>query len=141
MHTLAVTLGIAKAAGLVVLTEELVRSSAPSAELMVRNDLAKAIAQFLDQQFLSPDYAAVANVSPASITSGVNPTAATGTTAARCAPTCRRCSVVDRANLDPSGRLDHAATTALAISLMLNALGQPVFPNINMNGGSSSACR
>lgn len=138
MHTLAVTLGIAKAAGLVVLTEELVRSSAPSAELMVRNDLVKAIAQFLDQQFLSPDYAAVANVSPASMTSGVAPLAATGTTSATL-----RADVQTlfgqwiSTNLDPSGGVwIMPATTALAISLMLNALGQPVFPGITMNGGT-----
>jgi HK97 family phage major capsid protein len=137
MHTLAVTLGIAKAAGLVVLTQELVRSSSPSAELMVRNDLVKAIAQFLDQQFLSPDYAAVANVSPASITNGVNPTAATGTTAATLRADVQTLfNVWIAQNLDPTGGVwIMPATTALSISLMLNALGQPVFPGITMNGG------
>lgn len=138
MHTLAVTLGIAKAAGLVVLTQELVRSSSPSAELMVRNDLVKAIAQFLDQQFLSPDYAAVANVSPASMTSGVNPTLATGTTAATLRADVQTLFGLWIAqNLDPSkGVWVMPVTTALAISLMLNALGQPVFPGITMNGGT-----
>lgn len=137
MHTMAITLGIAKAAGLVVLTQELVRSSSPSAELMVRNDLVKAIAQFLDQQFLSPDYAAVANVSPASITSGVNPIAASSTTAAALRADVQTLfGVWIAANLDPTGGVwIMPATTALAISLMLNALGQPVFPGITMNGG------
>lgn len=137
MHTMAITLGIAKAAGLVVLTQELVRSSSPSAELMVRNDLVKAIAQFLDQQFLSPDYAAVANVSPASITSGVNPLAATGTTAATLRADVQTLfGTWIAANLDPTGGVwIMPATMALAISLMLNALGQPVFPGITMNGG------
>lgn len=137
MHTLAVTLGIAKAAGLVVLTQELVRSSQPSAELMVRNDLVKAIAQFLDQQFLSPDYAAVANVSPASMTSGVAPTPATGTTSAALRADVQTLfGVWIAANLDPTGGVwVMPATTALSISLMLNALGQPVFPKITMNGG------
>src|ERR1035437_3773334 len=126
MHTIAITLGIEKAAGLVVLTQELVRSSSPSAELMVRNDLVKAIAQFLDQQFLSPDYAAVANVSPASITSGVNPLAATGTTAATLRADVQTLfGTWIAANLDPTGGVwIMPATTALAISLMLNALGQ-----------------
>lgn len=138
MHTMAITLGIAKAAGLVVLTQELVRSASPSAELMVRNDLTKAIAQFLDQQFLSPDYAAVTNVSPASITSGVNPLAATGTTAATLRADVQTLfGVWIAANLDPTGGVwVMPATTALAISLMLNALGQPVFPGISMNGGT-----
>ncbi|HXU04660.1 MAG TPA: phage major capsid protein, partial [Polyangia bacterium] len=40
-------------------------------------------------------------------------------------------------NLDPTGGVwIMPATTALAISLMLNALGQPVFPGITMNGGT-----
>lgn len=137
MHTLEVTLGIAKAAGLVVLTEELVRSSQPSAELMVRNDLTKAIAQFLDQQFVDPGYSAVANVSPASITNGVNPTAATGTASADLRKDVQTLfGVWIAANLDPTGGVwIMTPTRALAISLMLNALGQPVFPKITMNGG------
>ena len=53
---MAVNLGMAKAAGLVTLDDELVRSSSPSAELLVRNDLGKAIGQFLDVQFIAPDW-------------------------------------------------------------------------------------
>jgi len=82
LNTLDVTLGIAKAAGLVVLTEELVRSSAPSAEMLVRNDLMKAITEFTDVRFVDPGYAAVTNVNPASITNGVTATAPSGTNAA-----------------------------------------------------------
>jgi len=138
MHTTQTTLGIAKAAGLVVLTQELVRSSAPSAEMMVRNDLIAAIAQFLDQQFIAPDYAAVANVSPASVTNGVVPIAPTGTTSAALRADVQTLFAAwIAANLDPSGGVwVMTPTTALAISLMLNALGQPVFPTINMNGGT-----
>ncbi len=138
LHTLEVTLGISKAAGLVVLTQELVRSSAPSAEILVRNDLIKTIATFLDVHFIAPDYAAVANVSPASITNGVAPTAATGTTSAFLradVQTLFGTWIAD--NLDPQGGAwVMTPTTALSISLMLNALGQPVFPDITMNGGT-----
>jgi HK97 family phage major capsid protein len=137
LNTLEVTLGIAKAAGLVVLTEELVRSSEPSAEMLVRNDIAKAIASFLDVQFIAPDYAAVTNVSPASITNGVTPTAATGTTSAALRTDVQTLfGIWIAANVDPSGGAwIMTPTSALAISLMLNALGQPVFPEITMNGG------
>lgn len=137
MHTLEVTLAIAKAAGLVVLTEELVRSSQPSAELIVRNDLMKAIAQFLDVQFVDPGFAAVANVSPASITNGVEPIAATGTASANLRTDVQTLFAAwITANLDPSGGVFiMTPTRALAISLMLNALGQPVFPKMTMNGG------
>jgi len=69
------TLGIAKAAGIIVLTEELVRLSNPSAEALCRADMVAGIAAFLDQQFIDPAVAAVAGVNPASITNGA-PTAA-----------------------------------------------------------------
>lgn len=132
------SLGIAKAAGLVVLTKELIMSSSPNAEVLVRNDLAASIAQFLDQQFIAPDYAAVANVSPASITNGVAPTAATGTTSAFLRADVQTLfGTWIAANVDPSTAVwIMTPTTALAISLMLNALGQPVFPGITMNGGT-----
>jgi HK97 family phage major capsid protein len=104
----------------------------------VRNDLTASIAAFLDVQFISPDYAAVANVSPASITSGVAPTAATAATAAALRTDVQTLFATWIANnLDPSsGAWIMTATQALAISLMLNSLGQPVFPDITMNGGT-----
>lgn len=142
MGTFAVTLGMAKAAGLVVLDQELIRASAPSAEMMVRNDLAKAVAQFVDTQFVSPDVAAVANVSPASITNGVNPIPATGTASANLRADVQTLfNLWITQNLDPTGGVwIMTPTQALAISLMLNALGQPVFSGpgntINMNGGT-----
>jgi len=132
------TLGIAKAAGLVVLDKELMMSSSPSAEVLVRNDLSKAIAQFLDVQFIAPDYAAVANVSPASITNGVVPVAATGTTAATLRADVQTLFAAwDAANLSSQGAV-WIMTPALAraISLMLNALGQPVFPTMTPDGGT-----
>lgn len=138
LNTLEVTLGIAKAAGLVVLTEELVRSSSPSAEMLVRNDLMKSISTFLDVQFIAPDYAASANVSPASITNGVTPTAATGTTAATLRTDIQTLMAgFITSNVDPSGFvLIMTPATALAIGLMLNSLGNPVFPNMSMSGGN-----
>lgn len=135
---LEVTLGIAKAAGLVVLTEELVRSSEPSAELLMRNDLTKSIATFLDVRFVDPSYAAVANVSPASITNGVTPLVPTGVTAATLRADVQTLfGTWINANVDPSGAVwIMSPTRALAISLMLNALGQPVFPGMTIDGGT-----
>lgn len=138
LGTTEVTLDQAKAAGLVVLTEELVRSSAPSAELLVRNDLIKAIAEFLDVRFVDPNYAAVSNVSPASITNGVTPLTPTGTNAAAARADVQTLfDTYIAANLDPSGAVwIMTPTTALAFSLMQNALGQAEFPNITLNGGT-----
>ena len=67
------SLGFAKAAGIVVITQELARFSSPSAELKVRNDLTGQMVTFLDQQFIDPSVAAVANVSPASVTNASRP--------------------------------------------------------------------
>ena len=138
MGTSEVRLGIAKAAGMVVLTEELVRSSSPSAELLVRSDLTKSIAQFLDQQFIDPDFAAVTNVSPGSVTNGVTPTAASGVDAAALRDDVQTLFGIWIANnLDPSaGVWIMPPAVALAISLMLNPLGQPLYPTINMMGGT-----
>lgn len=136
--TFAVTLGMAKAAGLVSIDDELVRSSSPSAELLVRNDLAAAIAQFLDVQFLDPDIAAVANVSPASILNGVAPTAASGVTEATLrTDTSALLNAWITANLDLSkGVWIMTPGQAMAIGDMLNPLGQQTFPGINMMGGT-----
>lgn len=137
LGTSEVTLGIAKAAGLVVLTEELVRSSQPSAELLVRNDLMKTIAQFLDQQFIDPNYAPVANVSPGSVTYGVTGLQPTGTNyAAVSADVQTTFGTFISANLDPTGCVwIMPPTRALALSMMQNALSQPQFPKITMQGG------
>lgn len=138
LGTFAITLGIAKAAGLVAVDDELVRSSSPSAEMLVRNDLGKAIAQFLDQQFLDPDFAAVANVSPASILNGVTPVTPSGTTSAALRADVQ--TLIDNwlaANLDPTGGVFiMPPTQALALSLMLNPLGQQLYPDISLTGGS-----
>ena len=71
------TLPVTKAAGIIVLTEELVRTSNPAAEDIVRRDMIAGIAAFLDQQFVDPAVAAVTNVNPASITNGTTPITAT----------------------------------------------------------------
>lgn len=131
------SLGIAKAAGLVVLAKELMMSSSPSAEVLVRNDLANSIAQFLDVNFIAPDYAAVANVNPASITNGVTPTVATGATAATMlTDTNTLFGIFDSNNLSTEGAF-WVMTPGLArnISAMLNSFGQPLYPTMTPDGG------
>ncbi|HZD64348.1 MAG TPA: phage major capsid protein, partial [Xanthobacteraceae bacterium] len=61
----SVSLGVNKVAGIIVLTEELVRLSNPKAEDVVRRDMIAGIAQFMDAQFIDPAVAAVAGVNPA----------------------------------------------------------------------------
>lgn len=77
-----VTLGIAKAQGIIVVTEELLKLAVPGSEAALRAEMAAGLAQYLDVQFTDPAVAAVANVNPASITNGVTPITASGTSAA-----------------------------------------------------------
>lgn len=132
------TLRWAKAAGIVVLTDELVRFSNPSAEAIVRDDMAGAIAQFLDEQLLNPDVAEVVNVSPASITHGVTAIPASGPDADDLRTDVKAVfQAFIAANLSPAGAVwIMSETMALAIGMMQNALGQPEFPGLGVNGGT-----
>lgn len=133
-----ISLGRAKTAGIVVITDELARASSPSAEQIVRDDLVAQTAQFLDSQFVDPAKAAVTNVSPASITNGVTPVAASGTDAeAARADAKALMSKFLTANLSLSGAVwIMTEVQALGFALLLNPLGQPEFPGIQINGAS-----
>jgi HK97 family phage major capsid protein len=65
-----VTLGFAKVAVIVVLSDEAVKFSSIKAEMRARDDMVKGIATYIDKRFMDPSYSGVANVSPASITNG-----------------------------------------------------------------------
>jgi HK97 family phage major capsid protein len=65
------TLTWAKVEALTALTKEEIRFSNPSAEAKVRDDIARAINTRIDIDFVDPAKAAVANVSPASITDSI----------------------------------------------------------------------
>lgn len=132
-----ITMDFAKIAGIIPLTEELVRFSNPSAEMLVRDELAAAIIQFMDSQFVDPTKASN-DVSPASITYGVSGVAATGTTAAALRADVRTLMATFLASNLQMGSAVWLMTqqTALGISLMVNTLGQQEFMGISMNGGT-----
>jgi HK97 family phage major capsid protein len=133
----SLTLDLAKIAGIIVLNDELVRLSNPSAEALVQSDLAKAIVQFMDSQFVDPTKAAVTGVSPASITNGVTAITPTGTTGAAFRADMKTLlSQFLTNNMQVTGVVVLMSQhLALAISLMTNSLGQREFPNLTMNGG------
>jgi HK97 family phage major capsid protein/HK97 family phage prohead protease len=128
----------AKAAGIIVLTEELVRFSNPAAEAVIRADMIDAMAQFLDRQFVDPTVAAVTNVSPASITNGVSAVTRTGTNqAAFVTDVTTLFNTFLTNNLSTAGGVwIMSQRQALSFSLMLNALGQPFYPGISADGGT-----
>lgn len=78
----ALTLAHNKVAGIIAITDELLRFSNPKAEQRVRDDMLAGIPRFLDGQFVDPAITAIAGVRPASITNGITGFAATGTTEA-----------------------------------------------------------
>lgn len=134
----AVELRWAKVANIAVLTEELIRFSNPSAEMLVRQALADALIARLDIDFIDPAKAAVANVSPASITNGVTPIVSSGTDAEAVRTDLKALWAGYIANnINPTGAVYiMSATTALALSLMQNPLGQSEFPGLTMRGGT-----
>jgi HK97 family phage major capsid protein/HK97 family phage prohead protease len=125
-------------AGIVVLSEQLVRLSNPSAEALVQRDLTETVAQFMDQQFLDPSVAEVANVSPASILNGVTPVPASGTTAdALKADANAIFTNFINAGLSAAGAVWlMSERLALALSTMQNVLSQPEFPGLTATGGT-----
>lgn len=133
------TLDELKVATISVVTEELLRKSSPSADTILRDALAAAVAERIDIDFIDPAKSASAGVSPASITNGVTPIAATGTGDAddiRADVRALMATYIAANNPPTSGVWVMSSTTALALSLMQNPLGQSEFPGINMNGGT-----
>ena len=127
-------LTFAKVAAIVVLSQELVRFSNPSAEALVRDSLVRDIAAFLDGQFVNPAVAAVAGVNPASITNGA-PTAAATTN-----PMADIMGLVNHfvTNNIPINNLAFimSPSNALSLSFRSNLDGSPEFPGVGVNGGS-----
>lgn len=136
----AQTLTWSKIAAISVVTDELSRFSDPAIQTLVRDDLADAVIERMDIDFVDPDKAVGtgASASPASITNGVTPIASSGTDAdAVRADIAALWAEADATNL-PTGSAVYItdAKTARALSLMRNPLGQTEFPNVSMAGGS-----
>jgi len=130
------TLGMAKAAGIIVLTDELIKSSNPSAEEIVRRDMVAGIAQFLDQQFTDPLVAEVAQTSPASITNGA-------TTAASLDDPSKDLGLIvghfNTYNIPLKGlTVIMSSSNAYAMGMFRTALGQSLFPGVGVEGGSAN---
>ena len=134
----ATNLGHAKAAGIVVITTELARFSSPSAEAVVRQDLMDAMALFLDQQFIDPAVAAVANVSPASVTNGSSSIPSSGNSLAQItADVTSLMQLFIAQELDPTQAVwVMKPSTALALSMKRTNQDVFTFPDISASGGT-----
>lgn len=79
----AITVPFTKIAVIVAITEELARFSTPDAEALVRDDLVKAISEFMNQQFIDPAVTGTPQLAPESVTHGGTLTPSTGGTLAQ----------------------------------------------------------
>lgn len=142
MQTDNLTMTIAKAAGLMVITRELARLSTPQAEMIVRDDLIKTVTKFLDQQFIDPNFGPVTSTgAPGAVTYGIPSTQvrqASGTTAAALrADFAALADPIFTANVDPNDAVwITTPLMAMKIGMINTSLGTREFPDINMNGGS-----
>lgn len=128
-----------KVANIAVLTEENIRSSNPSSEAIVRDALRDALVETQDLAFIDPANAGSANVKPASVLNGASAVASQSYTDADDIRTDVRAlfqKFIDANNPPESGVWIMSSTNALALSLILNPLGQREFPGISMLGGT-----
>jgi hypothetical protein len=96
------------------------------------------IAQFLDQQFIDPAAAAVAGVSPGSVTNGVTPITTAGSTPANARTDIQAmANAMTALNISTAGAyLILSESNALALTNALNPLGQQLFPGMAQQGGT-----
>lgn len=125
-------------ATIAAVTEKLLRRASLQADELLRNALAAAVAARLDVDFIDPAKAAAAGVSPASITNGVTPIPSSGddADAVRADVKAAMLSFVAANNTLAAGVWIMTSSTALALSLMRNPLGQKEFPDITLLGGT-----
>lgn len=131
------TLEPLKVANIAVATMEVIRDSSPSAEVIIRDQLVAALRERLDRDFIDPAKASVNGVSPASILNAIGALPSSGSDADSVRVDIKTLfsAFIAANNAPTSGVFIMSATTALALSLMQNPLGQPEFPGITMNGG------
>jgi hypothetical protein len=127
-----------KCANIVVLTQELLRSSSAAAETMVRDEMRNALVQLIDDTFIDPANSGTSDVEPAAITNGAVNGAASGTGDADDIRADMRSLFNEfiTANSASDIVLIMRATDALAAGMLVNALGQAEFPGIGRNGGT-----
>lgn len=126
----------AKIAAISVVTEELSRFSDPSIQLLVRDDLADAVIERMDEDFVDPAKAAGtgASASPASITNGIAPIAATGDVDADLAALW---ATADATNLPTSSAVYIASpSTIRQLTRVRTVAGERQYPTVSMAGGT-----
>ncbi|WP_370679385.1 phage major capsid protein [Comamonas sp. GB3 AK4-5] len=120
-----------------VLSKKLMERASVKADTMLRDQLVASLSERLDMDFINPDKAEVAGISPASITHGVTPIASSGVDveAVRKDVQAVLAKFLAAKNPPKSGVWIMGSMTALALSMMRNPLGGREFPEVSMAGG------
>lgn len=133
------TIEPAKVANIVVATMELIRDSSPSADTVLRDGLVAALRERMDTDFINPAQTGGSPEAgaPDSITAGISTPNSAGNTADNVRTDIKTImsAFVAADNPPTSGVWVMPTTTALSLSLMVNALGQKEFAGITMRGG------
>lgn len=136
----AVELKWSKIAAISVITDELARFSDPSIQTLVRDDLAEAVIERMDIDFINPAKGAGtgAGLSPASVTNGVTAIPSSGNDADSIrADIAELWAVADDTNLPTASAVYITdSRTARRLSMLRNPLGQMEFPGVGVNGGT-----
>lgn len=130
-----ITLTKSKVAGIVLLSDELVRFSNPKADQLVLDDLLKSTATFIDGQFFDPTKAESTD-SPASILNGLTAVTSSGVTGAAIEADL---ALVIKQITDAGLTLEGATwvmseTRAAQLSMLRDALGKKYFEGMSING-------
>lgn len=125
-----------KVAALAPVSNEWLRDSTPSGEMLIRDALVDASSQRIDTTFLGTG-AAVSNVSPAGILNGLTAGTSSGTDAAGVIADIKALyrNFITYKNASGLQLVMHPAQ-AKAISLMITTLGNVQFPGIGAMGGT-----
>jgi len=123
---------------MLVVTRELLASSAPNAESILSRDLASAAVLAMDQAFINPGNVGIAGVMPASITSGVTAIHSSGSTLAAIDSDL---ALLIQALSDAGSDLQFATfvtrpRTALYLSGLRGTGGAHAFPAMTVKGGT-----
>lgn len=120
------TLPPRKLSSLCVVSNELLESEDPAAELTIRDDLVNACVDALNQSFIDPSNAGVSNVEPASVTYGVSAINSSGD------------GLVDIRNMISVFPGDPERAVLIGSPSSFAALHDPVLlPNLGVRGGEA----
>lgn len=127
-----------KVATIIAISLETLRDSSPAAEGLIRDEIAAAVVEKLDQTFIDPAVTANSGVNPASITNDQDSIASTGTDVEDVLLDLRSLfAKFDAANNRASQAVLVMSTgNARALAFMQNNLGGQAFPSMRVNGGN-----